>query len=120
MIHRMIRRRLGRRQGQGMTEYIVIVGLIAILLVAVVIRFKEQLRVTIEGSDGNGGMTGEVDDISDGIAAPTEDGNPTGPRGNGGTTSGGYRLSGDRTQVDDGSGNWVPYNPSTHGDLPTG
>lgn len=119
MIHRMIRRRLGRRQGQGMTEYIVIVGLIAILLVAVVIRFKEQLRITIEGSDGNGGMTGEVDDITNGINTPTDDGNTSGPRGNGGTTSSGYRLSGDRTQVDD-NGTWVPYNPAVHGDLPTG
>ena len=111
--------RRGRRQGQGMTEYIIIVGLIAILLVAVVIRFKEQLRVTIEGSDGNGGMTGEVDDITNGInAPPTDDGGSNGPRGNGGTTSGGYRLSGDRTMVND-NGTWVPYNPSTHGTAPT-
>jgi Flp pilus assembly pilin Flp len=41
-----------RRRGQGMTEYIILVGLIGILLVAAVTRFKEQLRVTIEGSAG--------------------------------------------------------------------
>lgn len=40
------------------------------------------------------------------------------PRGDGGTTSRGYRLCGDRTEVDDGSGTWVPYNPMVHGDLP--
>jgi Flp pilus assembly pilin Flp len=33
-----------RRQGQGMTEYIIIVGLIAILLVAAVTKFKEKLN----------------------------------------------------------------------------
>ena len=116
MIHRMIRRRLGRRQGQGMTEYIVIVGLIAILLVAVVIRFKEQLRITIEGSDGNGGMTGEVDDISNGIAAPSDEGaGPNGTRGGGGTTTNGYEMSSDRSQVNV-NGTWVPYNPAVHGD----
>jgi len=38
--------------------------------------------------------------------------------GNGGTTSSGYRLSRDRTQVQDSTGAWVPYDPSFHGDLP--
>jgi Flp pilus assembly pilin Flp len=32
-----------RRQGQGMTEYIIIVGLIAILLVGAVTKFKDAL-----------------------------------------------------------------------------
>jgi hypothetical protein len=41
-----------------MTEYIIMVGLIAILLSAVVERYKEQIRVTIVGTDGNGGMVG--------------------------------------------------------------
>ncbi len=35
--------RRGRRQGQGMTEYIIIVGLIAILLVGAVTKFKDAL-----------------------------------------------------------------------------
>ena len=42
--------RIRRRRGQGMTEYILLVGLIAILLVAVVSRFREQIDVTIRGS----------------------------------------------------------------------
>ncbi len=43
---------LRRRRGQGMTEYIVIVGLIAILMVAAVERYKDQIKVTIIGSKG--------------------------------------------------------------------
>jgi Flp pilus assembly pilin Flp len=39
----MIRRK-NRRRGQGMTEYIIIVGLIAILMVAAVLNFKEALN----------------------------------------------------------------------------
>jgi len=34
----------GRRSGQGMTEYIIIVGLIAILMVAAVMNFKSALN----------------------------------------------------------------------------
>ena len=34
----------GRRQGQGMTEYIIIVGLIAILLVFAVGKFKTAVQ----------------------------------------------------------------------------
>ncbi len=36
------RPRTNRRRGQGMTEYIIIVGLIAILMVAAVTKFKED------------------------------------------------------------------------------
>lgn len=41
-----LRRR--RRQGQGMTEYIIIVGLIAILLVFAVQKFKGALQGAYE------------------------------------------------------------------------
>ncbi len=51
---------LKRRRGAGMTEYVIIVGMIGILLVGVVERYKEQIRVTIVGTDGNGGMTGNA------------------------------------------------------------
>ena len=114
MIHRMIRRRLGRRQGQGMTEYIVIVGLIAILLVAVVIRFKEQIRITIEGSDGTGGMTGGVNDAMN-PAAPTDDpGNTDCPNSNvNGTLEGsGYTVTNGVVDTPTGP---VPYDPAVHG-----
>lgn len=33
-----------RRSGQGMTEYIIIVGLIAILLITAVTKFKDALN----------------------------------------------------------------------------
>jgi len=38
------KKNLRRRNGQGMTEYIIIVGLIAILLVAAVTKFKNALQ----------------------------------------------------------------------------
>lgn len=56
MIARSLER---RRQGQGMTEYIILVGLIAILLVAVVTNFKDSIQVTIEGT------TNKTEDIAD-------------------------------------------------------
>ena len=54
--------KLSRRQAQGMTEYIIIVGLIAILLVGAVVRYRLAIDATIQGTKG------EVDGISDGIA----------------------------------------------------
>ena len=42
--------RRGRRQGQGMTEYIIIVGLIAILLVGAVTNFKNALNNAFDGA----------------------------------------------------------------------
>lgn len=47
----MITRSLARRRsGQGMTEYIILVGLIAILLIGVVSRYGEVIKVTIIGT----------------------------------------------------------------------
>jgi Flp pilus assembly pilin Flp len=40
----MANRRNDRRRGQGMTDYIIIVGVIAILLVAAVMNFKNALN----------------------------------------------------------------------------
>ena|SRR5688500_2684658 len=54
-----------RRHGQGMTEYIILVGLVAILLIAAITRYKEILRITIEGNTGDGGAVGAVDSIKD-------------------------------------------------------
>ena len=39
-----------RRRGQGMTEYIIIVGLIAILLIGAITRFKGTLQNTYDAS----------------------------------------------------------------------
>ena len=43
-------RNIRRRKGQGMTEYIIIVGLIAILLIAAVSSFKNALQNTFDKS----------------------------------------------------------------------
>ncbi len=56
MITRSLER---RRQGQGMTEYIILVGLIAVLLTVVVTRFKDAIQLTIEGT------TRETNEIAD-------------------------------------------------------
>jgi Flp pilus assembly pilin Flp len=45
--------RTRRRKGQGMTEYIIIVGLIAILLVGAVTLFKNQLEKTFNSATNN-------------------------------------------------------------------
>jgi hypothetical protein len=63
---RILNRR--RRRGQGMTEYIIVVGLIGILLVAAIFRFKETLRVTIEGSAGD--LQKDANAISSGSGGP--------------------------------------------------
>lgn len=44
------RRTIARRRGQGTTEYIVLVGLIAILLVAAVLKFSDQIKITFIGT----------------------------------------------------------------------
>lgn len=41
---------MNRRRGQGMTEYIILVGLIAMLLIFAVTRYKNQVQITIEGT----------------------------------------------------------------------
>lgn len=66
-----------RRLGQGMTEYIILVGLIAVLLTVAVTRFKNQIQYTIEGT------TGEVEDLDIGGDGPPPPGgdDPDGPTG---------------------------------------
>lgn len=44
--------RTNRRRGQGMTEYIVIVGLIAILLITAVTAFKASLEGSFNAAKG--------------------------------------------------------------------
>src|SRR5262245_60182527 len=47
---RTMRKSSSRRRGAGMTEYVIIVGMVGILLVGAVERFKDQIYVTIVGS----------------------------------------------------------------------
>jgi Flp pilus assembly pilin Flp len=98
-----------RRQGQGMTEYIVIVGLIAILLIAAITRYKEQVRVTIEGSANateniadDMGKASSSSDNESGIPGLPNDASPIGPSANGTGTV--YKTpSGDRYTVNNGT-----------------
>ena len=66
--------RFRRARAQGMTEYIIIVGLIAVLLVGVVRRFSSVLDVTIQGSTGT--METTVGGPIDNAAAASEDEGP--------------------------------------------
>lgn len=69
-----------RKQGQGMTEYIIIVVLIAIALIALVKAYGGELKNLIEGSS-----TETNDSVGGEIGA-----NPGGPTaGNGGDNDGG-------------------------------
>ena len=43
-------RNVRRRRGQGMTEYIIIVGLIAILLIGAITKFKGALGNTYDAA----------------------------------------------------------------------
>ena len=45
-----MKKSMKRRQGQGITEYVIIVGLIAILLTAAVTRFKGALEGAYDAS----------------------------------------------------------------------
>jgi Flp pilus assembly pilin Flp len=45
-----MKKTLARRRGQGMTEYVILVGLIAILLVVSVETFKNKLEETFTKS----------------------------------------------------------------------
>ena len=47
----MLRRKLKRRKGQGMTEYIIIVALIAIAAIGVVSLFGDNIRALFATSD---------------------------------------------------------------------
>jgi Flp pilus assembly pilin Flp len=55
---KLVNKSLRRRRGQGMTEYIIIVGLIAILLVAAVTKFKDALGKAYE--KGAGAIESEI------------------------------------------------------------
>jgi Flp pilus assembly pilin Flp len=108
-----------RRRGQGMTEYIVLVGLIGILLIAAVTRFKNQIQYTIEGTAGTldekriGHSDPNLDGDDDGTprGPGDDDDSPRGPlRETGRTTPSGEKIWTDGTSefLKRGSGS-VPY-----------
>lgn len=106
------------RRAQGMTEYIVIVGLVAIALIGAVTSYKETVRVAIEGTDGAGGLSGGVGDMTDRFSNPTGEGGSTAPSSGDYTPTGGrdgdnrviYERNGSQ-YVKDSGGNYVPYTP---------
>lgn len=58
---RILRRARRRQRAQGMTEYIIIVGLVAIALIVAVDRYRQSLDVAIQGTtDGVGGVRDEM------------------------------------------------------------
>ena len=118
-----LKRRLGGQRGQGMTEYIIIVGLIALLLIAAVRAYKDEVEIAIVGTDGQGGMTGSVNtnvDVSNddsgeiGLGEEGEGGEPEpdpepnlgGNNGNlGGNGNGGLGGNGNGNLGGNGNGN---------------
>ena len=57
--------RTRRRRRQGMTEYIILVGLIAILMVAAVTKFKDALANAFDMSTGQiEAITSQIEDGS--------------------------------------------------------
>lgn len=72
-----------RKSGQGMTEYIIIVGLIAIVLIFAVKQYGKTVDVAIQG--GTTGVEGVVGDMPGSTPATTNPGT-TPPTTNPGTT----------------------------------
>jgi hypothetical protein len=83
-----------------MTEYIIIVGLVACGVIGAVVKYKEQIQITIEGSDGPGGgtpgMTKEVKKMGAGIggSASSKGAKPTTPGAFMGQAKDGWRWDG--------------------------
>lgn len=100
MLHRLIHVR--RRRGAGMTEYIIIVGMIAILLVAVVKNYGAILDVTVRGNESSPGMTGSVNGINNSIVNGT---------GSGGASNG--KPNGPTNYKNTAPGSVTPTGPST-------
>jgi Flp pilus assembly pilin Flp len=65
-------------RGAGMTEYVVMVGLIGLLLIPVVQRFGRQIAVTFAGSAG---VVGDLSKASYTGSAPKRSGTGPGPDG---------------------------------------
>lgn len=103
------------RRGQGMTEYIIIVGLIALGLLTAVNQYSFRVDEAIQGTTGamNNRVTGQMNQSIPPASLPD------GQRGTVGTTTGGHTVTGEKNgnswtnlQV-----NGQPYNPQTHGQI---
>jgi Flp pilus assembly pilin Flp len=56
-----------KRKGQGMTEYIIIVAVVAVLSLAIVLKFGNQIRNLFVASSKE--MAGEKGDVQDKMGA---------------------------------------------------
>jgi Flp pilus assembly pilin Flp len=109
----MSRNRSTRRR-QGMTEYVVIVGLIALVMIPAVQRYRASVDEAIQGT------TTEVMNIRTGInITPPPAGAANGQTGNVGQTVSGNTVTGTVS-----NGTWsnlqvggAAYDPATHGEL---
>ena len=80
-----MKRRSRRQLGAGMTEYIILVGLVGLLLIPVVGIFKNQIEITLVGGDSNAGMAGGIDNnITNEIENMDEEAPPAPPNNGGG------------------------------------
>lgn len=75
------------RRRQGMTEYIIIVGLISILLVSAVLRYKNSVDTAIQGS------TNKANNIASDIDAGLNDSGSHGARHSDASSSTGWRYA---------------------------
>ena len=74
--------RIKRQRGQGMTEYIIIVGLVGILLAGTVWTFKEQIRVTIVGGKAKAEKwSSDMDNDDPAVPDPVDPVDPNDPGG---------------------------------------
>ena len=115
---RTLRNRRGSRLGQGMSEYIIIVGLIAIFLIFAVRLYGDTVDTAIQGTDGRGGAVGATRDVEGAIESAggtgngatfgngTGNGANNGGSGTGNGTGGtNDNLGGDSGSLGGGSGN---------------
>lgn len=104
-----------RQAGQGMTEYAVLLGLLAILLIGAVLRYGQQIYVTIVGTNTA---------MDHGILDPMSGGGGAGGGGGGNRPTGTHlgRTGSGWEVYDDGGTKYAwygshkePYNSTTHG-----
>lgn len=105
------------RRTQGMTEYVIVVGLVGILLVAAVGDFRQKIHDTIMGSTGS--LRDNVETPLDSGPGPTPGPTPAGPAAG---DPAGRRTSDGSPVFHDGSGGFKDGsgNPVAAGDITPG
>jgi len=93
----MARAVVARQRGMGMTEYVILAGLVALLLFQAVGAYKNQIEITLVGGE-RGGMTGGMNSAADTLrrTADGEDGEAANGDDGLGGGGGGRQPDGDR------------------------